>query len=134
MLINALATILINLFFKNEAHKYIDYENNFDKNSIKNYSVSFIFICMILYPFMILEEFIEYPFKKLLWVLKSVWDFVWIFPYVIYNMSIFNISIISKMHLYVVVFAKLRYNINLHNSFSEREIEITGDIMFNSLT
>lgn len=133
MLINALTTILINLFFKNEAYKFIDYENNFDKNNIKNYSVSFVAVCMILYPFMILEEFIEYPFKKLLWFLKSVWDFVWIFPYVIYNMNIFNISIISKMHLYVVVFMQLRYNINLHNSFSEREREITGDIMFNVL-
>ena len=128
MLINALATILINLLFKDEAYKFIDSENN-----IKNYSVSFVAICMILYPFMVLEEFIEYPFKKLLWFLKSVWDFVWIFPYVIYNMNIFNISIISKMHLYVVVFMQLRYNINLHNSFSEREREITGDIMFNVL-
>lgn len=128
MLINALATILINLLFKDEAYKFIDSENN-----IKNYSVSFVAVCMILYPFMILEEFIEYPFKKLLWFLKSVWDFVWIFPYVIYNMNIFNISIISKMHLYVVVFMQLRYNINLHNSFSEREREITGDIMFNAL-
>lgn len=131
MLINALTTILINLFFKNEAYKFIDYENNFDKNNIKNYSVSFVAICMILYPFMVLEEFIEYSFKKLLWFLKSVWDFVWIFLYVIYNMNIFNISIINKIRLYVVVFMKLRYNINLHNSFSEREI--TGDIMFNAL-
>lgn len=131
MLINALTTILINLFFKNEAYKFIDYENNFDKNNIKNYSVIFVAICMILYPFMVLEEFIEYSFKKLLWFLKSVWDFVWIFLYVIYNMNIFNISIINKIRLYVVVFMKLRYNINLHNSFSEKEI--TGDIMFNVL-
>lgn len=73
--------------------------------------------------------------NKLLWFLKSVWDFVWIFLYAIYNMNIFNIYIyiINKIRLYVVVFMKLRYNINLHNSFSEREIEITGDIMFNVL-